>query len=127
MNASQQVCTREQGERLKELGVTALSLFAYQREGGIVISHYAPEPFEWLSNPPAFTVAELGQMLNSEEYTIRRGSELSEYANWEWCNDDNEAAYGLFASEAEARADRLIVLLESSVVTIEQVNARISS
>lgn len=75
-------------------------------------------------NAAAFTVAELGQMCGSETYTQRTGTETSEYANWEWVDDSRREAMGPFATEAEARADMLIRMLENGSLTDIEVNKR---
>lgn len=125
MTIEQQVCALYQAKRLKELGVTAAPTFMYIDTGNrpVIVSTQSGVHDEYL---PAFNVAELGVMTNSEEYTVRDGSEMSEYANWSWFNDGNEVGSGLFATEADARANRLIKLLETGEVTADEVNERLS-
>lgn len=73
----------------------------------------------------AFTLSELGQMLPSETGTKRTGSENSEYANWEWADENYQIGMGLFNTEIEARADMLITLLEKKIIQVEACNERL--
>lgn len=66
------------------------------------------------------TVAELGLMMGTETYTQRLGTATSQYANWDW--DGAEKRRGPFATEAEARADFVIKMLEIEMYTAEEVN-----
>lgn len=75
---------------------------------------------------PAFTLSELGQMLDSETYTQRLGSEDSEYANWEWVNEGYETAMGVFSTEVLARADMLITCLGNGSLSAETCNKRLA-
>lgn len=135
MDILNQVCTLEQAKRLKELGVAEGAHFCHVRSmlSGNRIGIFPTDSLGLLAgdanieHAPAFTVAELGVMTNSEEYTMRDGFEVSEYANWAWFNSANEEGFDLFATEAEARAHRLIHLLESGRVTAAEVNARLKS
>lgn len=127
MKIENQVCSLEQSKRLLGLGIEGNSFFMWHIGGvtgeWIVIdsvhSNITNEDF------PAFTLSELGQMLNSETYTQRTGSEDSEYANWEWINDGNETGSGLFGYEVWARADMLIACLENGSLSSENCNKRL--
>jgi hypothetical protein len=125
MKLVNQVCTLEQGKKLASLGVED--------------SHYKWVKFEWeeredyslmdmwtidSENHPAFTVAELGEMLPAMEYTYK-DTDSSDYGNWQWQNDDEKLAMGMFDYEAHAKADRLIGLLERKKITPEEVNERL--
>lgn len=137
MKLQDQVCTLEQAKRLKELGVIAESLFLWQythidtRDGydhtcNIVSFGYKPQSVN-TELYPAFTVAELGVMMNSEYYTVRDGSEMSSFANWSWYSDANDAGFGPFNTEAQARSALLIHLLGTGKVTAEEVNQRLNA
>jgi len=121
------VCTLEQAEKLKELGVQQDSHFFWVDRKDKSKLVYA-KTIEFLQTLPifsAFTVSELGQMLDSETGTQRNGSEDSEYANWEWADDSNQLGMGMFATEVEARADMLITLLEKNLIKVEICNERL--
>lgn len=147
MKLEQQVCTLEQAKRLKELGVDqncSYLCFLENSAGKYMLdtiegnfnSHC--RDYEISVHPggfeasfveqaiAAFTVAELGVMLPSETLTIRRGSENSEYANWEWEDESEGKACGVFATEAEARADHLIMRLENALITPSEVNLKVT-
>jgi hypothetical protein len=132
MKIENQVCTLEQAKKLKELGVTAEPLFWYVIDIDPItpldiIQKWQHSNFDSCEKYPAFTVAELGDMLPTETLTIRRGSENSEYANWEWEDESEGKAWGVFATEAEARADHLIMRLENALITPSEVNQRLNN
>ena len=129
MKLSDQVIPLDQAKRLKELGIEQDSHFYWYKHSP------TDESITWLAShtdyegepiASAFTVAELGVMLPSETLTIRRGSEDSAYPNWEWEDEGNEQAFGLYASEAEARAAMLIHLLENNLITPAEANKRLA-
>ncbi len=127
----------DQAIRLKELGVTQESVFSWflakDRDDIPALNR------SWKSDCPtcghpqtpyfaevsAFTVAELGQMIGSEFYTERLGTATSQYANWDWVGAENRM--GPFSTEAEARADFLIKMLEIGMYTAEEVNKRLEA
>jgi len=137
MKLQDQVCTLEQAKKLKELGVRQQSAFKYNQnlyetdkagelEEGVWTIWY--NDFPCLENQySAFTVAELGVMLPSETLTIRRGSEDSKFPNWEWENEGEEKGWGCFDTEASARADHLIMLLQKDIIKVEEVNQRLAA
>ena len=127
MKIEMQVCSLEQSIKLKKLSIKQDSHFFWvdRKEKSKLV--YA-KSVEFLNSLPiysAFTVAELGIMLDSETYTQRTGSEDSKYANWEWINDGNETGSGLFGYEVFARADMLINCLESGSLSAETCNNRL--
>ena len=135
MKLEQQVCTLEQAKKLKELGVEQKVLYQWKVNDVQTVVIDTPMAM-WIERyvPPvgnafyaAFTVAELGVMLPSETFTQRTGSEDSEYDNWEWVDDGNGNANGLYETEAEARAAMLIYLLENHLTTPEEVNQRLNN
>ena len=134
MKIEKQVCSLSQAKKLKELGIEQVGYFShqhypktsYRNEAQEVVNPLfkegATDAGEWFS---AFTLSELGAMLDSETYTQRTGSEDSKYANWEWINDGNETGSGLFGYEVFARADMLINCLESGSLSAETCNKRL--
>lgn len=148
MKIENQVCTLEQAKKLKTLGINqdaAYLCFLENSAGKYILdtvegnfnSHCIdyeisvhPGGFEasFIEQViAAFTVAELGVMLPSETHTQRTGSEDSEYDNWEWVDDGNGNANGLYNTEVEARAAMLIYLLENNLTTAEEVNQRLTN
>jgi len=138
MNLENQVCTINQAFELKKLGIVGKSVFFYVSDIPnsttgleLVISFgYSWDAFPcyaaYPTKIPAFTLSELGQMLDSETYTQRTGSENSEYANWEWVYDGDCIADGPFNTEVEARAAMLIALLSGGSISAEICNKRLS-
>jgi hypothetical protein len=120
------------------MGVAQSSYFIYRHwrgNGQIIVDKRKDKYFDYARNRniapfteilcSAFTVAELGVMLPSETLTIRRGSEYSECPNWEWENEGQQKGWGCFDTEASARADHLIMLLENNLIKVEEVNERL--
>jgi len=109
MTLEKQCCTLAQAKRLKELHVINNSIATWYcnipntgtivmlSESGLTVEQY-----------PAYTVAELGDLLPTEYYTVRFSSNF-----WEWSNDVEQVGNGPYRYEAEARADLLIHLLET--------------
>lgn len=119
MKVEEQVCSLIQAKKLKELGIEQNSLFYWIDRGNDSKVLYG-QNVEFLNSLPivsAFTVAELGELLPTETYTQRTGSNNSEYANWEFTDDGNELGMGAFKTEAQARATLLIYLLENKLIT----------
>ena len=136
MKLQDQVCTLEQAKKLKELGVIQDSIFCFIGDGNPDPKYFTSFEIYYSANAmlevgaswhehriAAFTVAELGIMLPSETLTIRRGSES--FPNWEWENEGRQTGWGCFNTEAAARADHLIMLLENKLITVEEVNKRL--
>ena len=141
MKLEHQVCTLEQSKRLKELGIE-------QFKGLFRWCCFCPDPTgesyfyepvfgdgldtgitgEFIAD--AFTVAELGVMLPQSP---------TDNINYSWyhrnCWKGHSVGYafhgiepierGWFETEAEARADLLIHLLESGLTTAADCNARL--
>jgi hypothetical protein len=127
MKLENQVCNLEQAARLKELGVKQDSHFFWvnRKEKSKLVYAKNIECLETLPICSAFTISELGQMLDSETGTQRNGSEDSGYANWEWVDNSNQLGMGMFATEVEARADMLITLLQKNLIQVETCNERL--
>lgn len=124
MKLENQVITKEQSQKLYDLGIRGESLF-YHTESKFGVMPKSSIDFKNGYVKNAFTISELGQMLPSETGTERTGSEDSEYANWEWASESDQIGMGLFATEVEARADMLIHLLENKLVNVEACNIRL--
>lgn len=99
-----------------------------------MVGEYSKEISEHIDDGPAnacgsvyaaFTLSELGQMLNSETYTKRTGSVNSEYPNWEWGDDGREIANCGYKTEVQARCGLLIYHLTYKIVTPQICNDRI--
>lgn len=131
MEPLKQVCTVAQSKRLKELGVNIRPLFWWKYEGSDDAGpKYILDLFE--GDYPAYTVAELGEMLPSEYGTLPdeypeknkriyyavRSSILGSYTPHLLID---------YSTEAEARADLLIHLIEQGIVIPEQVNQRLAA
>ena len=128
-------CSEEQSVRLKELGIVQESLFYYtDSKWGIM----PKKSIDFSGNPrSAFTIGELGFLLPKKirkdrmDFTYRVN--LNKSGNWEYkyrtrCNRQK----GIYKSiplilvtnksEAQARADILIFLLENGHITAEFCN-----
>lgn len=153
MEVSKQVCSLEQAKKLKELGVTQLSVFHHYQENtpknpNMSLYGYKQEnmPIMMSFGQPsrlstsnvffecsAFTVSELGIMLpeatysflgcNSKMWCIR--TPIDEENNTPfWEGGDNGDSVHRFSTEAESRAAMLIYLLENRL-TPKEVNQRL--
>lgn len=178
MKIEDQVCTPEQANRFKELGVTAQSLhqwwkmkypaseeaFAKNRANCLItptgdnhdrfIMHYIDNEnaaFHWeegtyndgwdhsrceLEEGPlaAYNVAELGKMLpdwilrGDVDAITESGHGIGSWptgTNWGARVDYNIKKTEFFPTEAQARAYLLIHLLESNLITTEEINNRL--
>ena len=146
MRIQDQVSTRTQAIKLKGLGIVQNSLYYYHpifREpvGGSE-NNYFNNKEEYSS---AFTVAELGIMLpdvyaDNQWYTIPNAGYNKEGVNLEppHCFSlhigettdkmDSEPFDGYcYSTEAEARAEYLIYLLDNKFITPEEINNRLNS
>lgn len=150
MKIENQVCTLEQAKRLKELGVLQYSYFSWCGEEGQRLMDNGRDGMavqEWVfvantepvnnmqadhrENVPgakpfaaAYSVAELGEMLPPEYCSIR--CETHGSIGWESWQRGGLLPLIAFATEAECRATLLIRLIESKLITVEQVNKRIT-
>lgn len=117
MEREKQVCSKESGNRLKELGVKQDSLFYWE------YAHVGiKEPFYFVTEEPfqkqcsAFTVAELGEMFPDEFQEMKNG------LTWSICRIAkcdgiyNMKNLPIERTEAEARAKMLIYLLENKLI-----------
>lgn len=139
-----QVCTIEQGIRLKELGIINDSLWCwvYPKNKQIISStkgvHYFHLAEEIIADNggddfdseicSAFTVSELGIMLPNGYDTMPITSKYSTNVTvWQGYDDDgNDFTNEPFNNEAECRAAMIIHLLESKLITPADINQRLS-
>lgn len=152
MKNENQVCTIEQAKRLKDLGIAQESIWYWEKMREPVHEGCARERLQSHANVShpisastieetysAFTVAELGVMLTDERdekqmtcvssYNPHFGVWMCFVEQW-----DEELGKpvgiadmeGEGETEAEARAWALITHLENDLVTVEDVNDRLS-
>lgn len=113
MPLEQQVCSLELSRKLKELGVKQESLYYWQ-------VHPEKEPIlADMFGTSAFTVAELGEMLEINQYRM----EIDKYKGVYLCRmvdvSKKEAIWETKEkNEANARASMLIYLLENNLITL---------
>jgi len=125
MKLEDQVCSLDLAKKLKELGVKQESYFTwYQGIGGV---WYLGDPAESMNNAveighttapqfnfvAAFTVAELGEMLPLNHYTMR-----NQWEQWTPCNDERALPSESAPTEADTRAKMLIYLLENKLINL---------
>lgn len=154
MELSKQVCSLEQAKKLKELGVNADSLFYHvtnenwpngKHEDIIHINFHGTYKAIGCTFYPAFTVAELGVMMPTDEdgvgeyYSMKDfgfligsgnkhdvdGFSVSEAFPVNRLYQIPEGLNGVFLTEAQARAGLLIHLLQNGKVTSSDCNARL--
>lgn len=151
MKLQDQVCTLEQAKKLKELGVKQESLFCfigddnpdpkYNLPHDLYYSYQAREEFGaswWEHRIAAFTVAELGAMLPGVDISkgefmyfsmgSKGGHWFIDYNGSERKTIECKGEDDLFEmkeTEAGARAEMLIYLLENKLITIDEVNDRL--
>ena len=141
MKIDDQVCTMAQAKRLKELGIIVpLHFFwwytgLYENDMCQLISGFSSDkgPLYF----PAFTVAELGEMMpvnfsyqdrqcfvTSEKYPNSSHTKWICGIHTVWAHDKPVIAkkYCLGRTEADCRAALLIYLLETKVISTESVN-----
>jgi hypothetical protein len=136
MDISKQVASLEQAKRLKELGVTADSYFRWvcgisePKEDYILASEYSSKSVR-RNEFPAYTVAELGEMLPkryeaywTESYNLGCGEWRCDlYKRVGDSHSEVELSkYG--STEAEARCAMLIHLIEQGIIKPEQINKK---
>lgn len=134
MKIEEQVCTLEQAKRLMELGITAPAFFCwkYDYTPPIVISgrfkNTGQKHFGFNERPPAYTVAELGEMLPENNgidyvysYKVENAFGMGK-TPWFINPPFSEIEKQNLFTEAQARAALLIHLLESNLLTADVVN-----
>lgn len=123
LSLQDQTCTREQGAHLVELGVKPVSTFYHMpaKDG----PHGEYIQYGWSSNAtaPAFTVAELGDML---PFGFESGKDAVDYGEGDMygysCNSGDGETYHLefHNTEAQARAAMLVHLLDNNLITLPE-------
>ena len=132
LELEKQVCSLESAKRLKELGVKQESLFYwYKREcklskgfhligcGNSVMTIHGSLCFKPDNNDivySAYTVAELGELLPEDCYTIKRIKRSSIDVGF-YCKSIGNDSYTQFQkTEAESRAKMICYLLENKLI-----------
>lgn len=134
MKIENQCCSLEQAKRLKELGVDGISFFRHQHypetKYRIEAQHItwgdnrATDPGETFS---AFTVAELGEMIGENGFSKKVTHWLGYYkVPGNQYSQIIETPKKDFDTEAQARAEILIHLLENKLITASEVNDRLN-
>ena len=138
MKLENQVCSIEQGKRLKELGVTG-SLFQYHSylgggwilevvaSGHIMFNNGVAEPIpsgRYIDTYPAYTVAELGAALPTGYGTQRLTDDVGEEFFRAYDDSGNEIMGCDYEFEAQSRAAMITRLLETGTLTASEVNER---
>lgn len=123
MKLEDQVCSLELAKKLKDLGVKKESLYAYYGNAGIWhdtivdMDYYkdADEDFKKHKLLPAYTVAELGEMLkaNHSYLTLPQWDSFQGYWRIEGLGLDDGAD-----TEADARGKILIYRLKNKLITL---------
>ena len=123
MKIENQVCSLEQGKKLKELGVGNNSIWSWDKRLPYytVYEVFGPVSSVGDTGYPAYTASELGIMLGNEVANVRYDIQT---AMWYSVEESHEETVYSFASqnEAECRADLLISLLESKSANVDFVN-----
>jgi hypothetical protein len=132
MKIQDQVCTLEQANRLKELGVLQKSLFyhhpAFDKPvfGETVVTETGKQYKkvqvcnDKKGAAAAFTVAELGLLLGRSPYAVYLKLDNIEF----WHADYEHIPFGAFSTEVEAKAAILIHQLENKLIAAAEVNER---
>ena len=117
-----QVAAAAQSFNLKQLGITSFQAPLFWQEGKLI-----PIKKVDLSEPfcPAFTCAELGEMLPSEIMTEREPG--LEYRIWVCSDEMNYEVAFPNHTEAAAKADMLIWLLEKGHLTAAEANEALAA
>lgn len=133
MELHDQCCTREQGQRLVELGVKPEALFWWMPSMSGPHGEYIR--YSWHGNnlAPAFNAAELGELLPATEFlkhqrtdqplwevTCIEGNGPKKY----WHAENSIDCIGPYPTEAQARAALLIHLLENNGVPCRHCQQR---
>lgn len=128
MKLEDQVCTPEQGRRLKELGIAQKSLFYWTGHKWGTMPRGSCD-FEYGQQVSQFTAAELGIMLPDHYGTIADRETRTKERIYPGVRLAGKVIYMLRADhhkmEARSRADLLIRLLNEGGETVENVNKRL--
>jgi hypothetical protein len=124
MKLQDQCCTWEQGQRLVELGVKADATFWWMPAKSGTHGEYIQYGYHGDNISPAFNVAELGELLPATLFLKHKSSDPP----WEvtriagngpnyWHAEDTLDSIGPWPTEAQARAQLLIHLLENNLMS----------
>lgn len=124
MDLEKQVCTFEQGIKLKELGVKQISLFYHtnSEKWGVMPRKsidFSGEPYS------AYTVAELIQMVENLHNIDYSENSKKYYSQTTVSGSTNFSQFTYYSSFAEACADKLIRSIENQYITVDEVNVRL--
>lgn len=138
MKLEDQVITKYQSKKLKELGINAEALWywVYPINDQVISSQYGVCHKDWamqiiqenegdwtdLEMASAYSVSELGVLLPSGYDTMH----CSEKGWRGYDHDGNDFQIETFRTEAECRAEMLIHLLQRNIVTAEECNKRLT-
>lgn len=133
MRIEDQVCTVQQAERLKELGVVQKSLFYYVpmhekiMHGDIMIHHTGKKvPVnECAIAISMFTASELVQMAGNVHNIDFSDRENKFYSEINSSATDYKDRFVYYETFTQACADRVIRGLERGYITIDEANARL--
>lgn len=123
MKTEKQVTSFEISKRIKELGVVSKSILAWDEDGKLTSGYFgSPQPEEYNkydNRVSAFTVAELGEMLPTDQHS---NSFKTKNADWVmyYAPEGSEVGYTKVYgdTEADARGLMLIYLLENKLITL---------
>jgi len=150
MKLEQQACTASQGKRLEELGVNGKSLFSavlkkddsveafcYNRADGTPVYPENNAKYTHWKSVRVYTVAELGVMLpgyikngDKECYLEILKDEYNGFiVDYTEYSESGDIPFLRFSdkTEAYAKCQTLIYLLENNLTTAEEVNQRINA
>lgn len=128
MKLEDQVVSLELAKRLKELGITTESLYSWvywpnaseankDAKPTLVLSTSEMTKGDRASVAPAFTVAELGEMLPDDYASLKVSA-----TKW-WCGTREDVGTAQSdRKEADARAKMLIYLLENNLLSTPNPN-----
>ena len=127
MKLEQQVSSLELSKRLKELGVKQESYFSWHRGNSVKMFLVESTIVGDEENYPAFTVAELGEMLpkRAEIETFKSYVYGSGFSKWRAVltfkdGEEMRMPMDMSDTEADARAKMLIYLLEQGILNPTQ-------
>ena len=131
MTPDKMTCSREMGLALQERGVTVESLFShYHCDNADIVTLTVACCRNDRIIAPAYTVAELGEMLPSEVkgralyYSLKiqnyHGKWMSWYENEYWDSLNEKTIVG--HSEADNRAKMLLWLIDNGHLKVEYIN-----
>lgn len=121
MKLENQVCTIEQAKKLYKYGIIGSTYkwvkFEWEEDGEYKLMDIWTIDSE---NYPAFTVAELGLLIDWNHCII--ATPYKHHKSWQICfnKDDFESEY-----EAVARCEALLFMLKKKLVSVEEVNKKL--